>query len=325
MQILISGVAGQDGSYLAESMLAQPPDSPDGSPVHIAGVIHPGEPLSPLLTSMQRAGLELLPCELADSLSWRHLLRESRPARVYHLAALSSPAACSADPRLSRLVNVSSAEVLLDWQARDSPRSRVLICSSSAIFGRPLQSPQNESTPAAPTDEYGRQKLQLREMAAAAREKGHFVACPILFNHESPRRSEDFVIAKICRSAARISLGQQDGLRLGDTSARRDWGWAPEYAQGIRWLLELEEPLEAVLATGESHSVAEAVNLAFHYVGLDPQGLLAIDPSLHRPEDFAASQGDSTRAFEEFGWQARTRFAQIIPLLIDAALAEYRS
>lgn len=322
MSILISGVSGQDGSYLAESLIARPPEGADGRPLRSIGVVKPGDPIPPYLGELQRRGLGLAACDLADSGAWRRLLREVAPQRVYHCAGLSVPAQVNAQPRLSEQLNLASAVALLDWQAKDAHRARVLLVSSSSIFGRPAESPQNENTPPAPLDEYGRQKLVLRELAQQARDRGFFTACAIPFNHESLRHSEDFVLPKICRSAARIRLGRQELLYLGDLSAQRDWGFAPEYAEGLRWFLEAQDPIEAVLATGEAHSVGEALELAFTRCGLDPEKQAVCDPSLLRPADCSASVGDASRARRELGWSPRTRFAELIALLVDGALAE---
>lgn len=322
MSILVSGVSGQDGSYLAESLIAKPPEGGDGRPLRTIGIVRPGDPIPPYVAELQRRGLGLAACDIADSGAWRRLLRETAPQRVYHCAGLSVPGAVNADPRLAGQVNVASAVALLDWQAKDAHKARVLLVSSSSVFGRPAESPQNEDTPPAPIDEYGRQKQRLRELAREARDRGFFCACAIPFNHESPRHSEDFVLPKICRSAARIKLGRQELLRLGDLSARRDWGYAPEYAQGLRWFLEAQDPIEAILATGEAHSVGEALALAFARCGLDPDKQAAWDATLMRPNDFSASVGDAARAKRELGWSPKSRFADLVVLLVDAALAD---
>lgn len=322
MSILVSGVSGQDGSYLAESLLARPPEGGDGRPLRTIGVVKPGDPIPAYVAGLQRKGLGLAACDISDSGAWRRLLRELAPQRVYHCAALSLPAQVNESARLAEQVNVASAVALLDWQAKDAHRARVLLVSSSSVYGRPSVAPQDEDTPAVPVDEYGRQKQRLRELAREAREAGFYTACAIPFNHESPRHGEDFVLPKICRGAARIKLGRQDLLRLGDLSAQRDWGYAPEYAQGLRWFLEAQDPIEAVLATGEAHSVGEALGQAFSLLGLDPERQAAWDAALMRPNDFSASVGDASRAKRELGWSPKTRFAELVPILVQAALDE---
>ena len=288
----------------------------------VTGTINPREQALPEyfapLAASELVSVEA--CDLADPAAFRNVLRSLRPEHVYHLGALSSPALCAEQPDLSRAVNVTSLEVLLDWVKRDSPQTRVLAASSAAIFGNPAESPQNEDTPASPQNEYGRQKLQIREIAAQARSEGLFVATAIPFNHESERRPEEFVIAKIAWGAARISRGLKQKLKLGDVSPRRDWGYAPEYAKAYIWMLDVEEPLELVLATGEIHSVKEAVELAFDTAGVHYDRYES-NATLRLPGDPQDSVGDSSRAWEELGWEAEIKFTKLIPRLVEHAIS----
>ena len=315
MDVLITGVSGQDGSYLAELLLA--------GGARVTGLVHPHETVPPYLSSVRGHALcELIPCDLAEPAGFRRVLRSVRPERVFHLGAVSSPDECRRDPVLSRTVNVASVEVLQDWLQRDTPGARVLVCSSSQVFGAPGSEPHNEASPSQPVNEYGRQKQVVREIAQAMRASGHFMACAIPYNHESPRRPEAFVMAKVCRSTARIVRGLQRELILGDTTARRDWGYAPEYAQAFAWMLEVERPGEFVLATGETRSVDELVKLAFTHTGLDPRRYVIADPAEHPSVSPPLALADPARAWEELGWEARTKFKELVPLLVDAALDE---
>jgi GDPmannose 4,6-dehydratase len=242
------------------------------------------------------------------------------PERVFHLAAVSTAREAAADSEHSRRVNVDSVEALCDWVKRDAPQARVVVLSSAAIFGQSYM-PQSEETQCNPQDEYGRQKLRVRELAADARRSGSYVACAIPFNHESPRRDERFVFAKVCYGAARIKRGQQDRLTLGNLDVRRDWGYAPEYCTALAWMLEADAPHELVLATGEAHSVRELCAAAFLRAGVeDWEARVHSDFMLHRSADFDL-QGDASRAAQLLDWRATTKFQQLVELLVDHALA----
>lgn len=310
MATLITGVSGQDGSYLAEALSTAGP---------LVGVVDPRQAIPPYIEALQRSGrLDLLSCDLADTSAWRHLLRELRPRGVFHLAAISAPREAGSDSGLSRALNVASVEALLEWMRRDSPETRALVVSSAAIFGAATEAPQSESTAANPQDEYGRQKLAVRELAAQARTVGLYAACAIPFNHESPRRDDRFVFAKVCRAAVRIAAGSAETLRLGNLDSRRDWGYAPEYVAALADMLAASEPHELVLATGQSHSVRELVDAAFACAGVDPAGRVVADFALARGADYDLV-GDAGRAAETIGWRAQTRFGELVRLLVESA------
>ncbi len=315
VRTLITGVGGQDGGYLAEQLAASQTPS--------LGLLAPGEAVPSHLMKLQSNGqIELAACDLADHAAFRQLLRSVQPDRVFHLAAVSHPPTAERDPAASRAVNVTSLEVLLDWMRRDRHDARLLTVSSAAIFGLPDSQPQDERTPARPVNEYGRQKLQVRQLAAEARTAGLFAACAIPFNHESPRRSEEYVFAKVCRGAARISRGMQQQLSVGNLRARRDWGYAPEYATAMSWMLEIERPTELVLATGEAHSVEELVAAACARAGVEVGRRVTSDPTLVRGDDAPELVGNARRAWEELGWEAATRFVDLVALMVDSALTE---
>jgi GDPmannose 4,6-dehydratase len=311
--VLVTGVGGQDGSYLAEQLVA--------AGQQVIGVVHPHEPQPAYLDALRTTGsCELVPCDLADPAAFRLLLRHHSPTRVYHLAAVANPRQCALKPELSRKVNVTSVEVLNDWVRRDMRDARVLVVSSVAVFGKVAESPQNENTSAAPAGEYAQQKQAVRELAAAARKDGLFFACAIPFHHESPRRTDEYVFAKVCRGAARIARGEQQEISLGNTNACRDWGYAPEYVTAMTWMLDVEAPHELVLATGESHSVRELVDAAFAAAGIEPGDCVHTDETLMRVDDALELQGDASRAWRELGWEAGTRFKLLVELMVKAAL-----
>ncbi|MCB1186849.1 GDP-mannose 4,6-dehydratase [bacterium] len=313
MSTLITGIEGQDGGYLAELLLEQ------GE--RVIGTVRPGLALpAETLALESNRNCELTSIDMLNLAGLRTMLRNTQPDRIVHLAAASRPAMCEADPIESRTINVSSAEVILDWVHREKPQCRVLLLSSSAIFGDPLTEPQDEATERRPINEYGRQKLEVSKLAKSAREQGMFVSCAIPFNHESPRRSEDFVFAKIVNSAARISLGQQDRLELGALNARRDWGYAPEFVKAFAWMLEVEKPLELVLATGELHSVQELVDSVFDELKLDRARHLRHSEDLLRQGDPREQVGNPARAWTELGWEPTVKFRELWRLMLADAL-----
>ena len=314
---MVTGICGQDGSYVAGLLIEAQQD--------VLGILHPQEKLPRHVQQLRQSGrLELEYCDLSQHADFRHLLRRENPGRVFHLAAVSHPLACAQDPLGSRQVNVVSVEVILDWLRREQPEGRVLLASSAAVFGRPAQSPQSEELPSEPVNEYGKQKAEVRSLAGEARADGLFAACAIPFNHESSRRSEDFVVPKVCFSAARIAAGFQQGLQLGDLQAQRDWGYAPEFAQALAWMLDVERPLELVLGTGEAHTVAELAQHAFAAAGLDWQEHVTSDQSLLRRDDTATLAGNPDLAWRELGWEAETKLPQLARILVEYKLAELK-
>ena len=316
MSTLITGIAGQDGSLLAQLLL--------NAGEVVIGTVRPGSAASAEVRELERhRKCELSGVDMSNLAGLRVLLRNTRPDRVVHLAAISRPQACEDHPIESHTINVSSTEVILDWQRRDQPQARVLLMSSSAIFGDPVEEPQSETTARRPINEYGRQKLEVARLAEQARSEGLFAACAIPFNHESPRRSEDFVFSKIINSAARISLGMQDRLVLGAINTRRDWGYAPEFVKAFAWMLEVDKPLELVLATGELHGVGELVQDVFAELGLDLRRHLKHSDDLLRSGDPLEQVGDPTRAWNELGWEPATKYEQLWRLLLDAALKRF--
>jgi GDPmannose 4,6-dehydratase len=313
---LITGISGQDGGYLAQLLM----DAGE----NIIGTMRPGSAARPHVQALKaHRQCELTSIDLSNPAALRGLLRNTMPERVIHLAAVSQPHDCDADPILSHTINVSSAEVILDWQRREQPQGRVLLLSSSAIFGEPHGQPVTEESPRVANSEYARQKLEVAMLAAQAREAGMYVSCAIPFTHESPRRSENFVFAKIINSAARLKLGQQQQLQLGSLSGLRDWGYAPEYVQAFTWMLDMEQPLELVISTGQFHSVGGLVNDVFNELGLDPTRYLRFaGGALRHPENLPQLQLPS-RAWTELGWEPQTSYATLWRLLLQSAMARF--
>lgn len=316
MSTLITGISGQDGGYLAQLLL----DAGE----NIIGTMRPGSPAGPEVQALKsHRQCELTSVDMANLAALRGLLRSTMPERVIHLAAVSQPHNCDLDPISSHTINVSSAEVILDWQRREQPQGRVLLLSSSAIFGEPNGQPVTEDSLRKPESEYARQKLEVALLARQARDAGMYVSCAIPFTHESPRRSEDFVFAKVVNSAARIKLGLQQQLELGSLSGLRDWGYAPEYVQAFAWMLEMEQPLELVISTGQFQSVGGLVLDVFNELGLEPARQLKFaGGALQYPELFPQSE-IPRRVWTELGWEPKTSYAALWRLLLQSAMERF--
>ncbi|WP_370288123.1 GDP-mannose 4,6-dehydratase [Nocardioides sp.] len=316
---LITGITGQDGSYLAEQLLARgyavdglvrpprpAPDADAGAPVrpdHLAAV-------------RGHAGLTLHTAALDGTDDLVALLERVRPDEVYHLAAESRVAVSALDPAGTATVNVRLTRDLLAAVGRVVPEARVLFASSAAILA-PSPHPLGEDAPRGPLTVYGSSKLTAHEAAAAARADGLFVAVAILFNHESPRRSDDFVTRKITRAVAEIAAGRREGLELGNLHAVRDWGYAPEYVDAMRRMLEVATPLDVVLATGVGHTVADFCSAAFAHAGLDWRDHVRVDDAHRRSREADALVGDPALAERALGWRASTRALDVARLMVD--------
>ncbi|MDO5051773.1 MAG: GDP-mannose 4,6-dehydratase [Pseudoclavibacter sp.] len=302
---LVTGIAGQDGSYLAERLVA------DGWEVHGTVREQPGpEPV---------AGAVLHRCDAADAEGLARLVRELRPDRVFSLAGISSVAASWQDPVGTALVNGVAVVALLTELQRQRERGGdpVLVHAASAeIFGR-APAPQDETTPIAPVNPYGAAKALAVHSVRAWRAGGLRASNAILFNHESPRRPERFVSRKITLAAARIALGRQQTLRLGNLDAARDFGWAPDYADAMLRMGEHPRGGDWVVATGESRTVRELVRAAFRAAGVeDWESRVRIDPALFRPVEAFEQRGDASLARAELGWAPTAAFEQIVARMV---------
>lgn len=323
---LITGITGQDGSYLAEALLR------DGEEVH--GLVRQA-------SLVQRSRLDALPdcaaarasgrlrlhyADLTDSSSLQWLVRQVKPATIYHLAGQSHVKVSFDLPEYTAETTGLGTLRLLEAVRQNVPECRFFLAATSEIFGEPVESPQSESTPVAPVNPYAAAKLYALNLVRVYRRAyGLFSCAGILFNHESPRRGENYVTRKIARGAARIARGLDLELHLGTLDPRRDWGYAPDYVEGMRAVLGAGRPDDYVLATGESHSVGEFCDLAFREVGLDFRDHVVLDPEYVRPVDITETRGDPRKAEGELGWKAKTRFPELVRTMVRAELREIDS
>ena len=307
---LITGVSGQDGGYLAERLLA------DGVEVHAVS-LPDDEPVDGVRT---HAG------DVADVEGTRAIVLEVAPDEIYNLAAVSSVARSWDEPELTARVNGLAAVGLLESARRLQERAdrpvRFVQASSAEIFGLPDRSPQDEETPIRPVNPYGAAKAFAHLMVDVYRHQGLHAVSLVLYNHESPRRSEQFVTRKITAAVAAISVGTASRLTLGNLAAVRDWGWAPDFVDAMVRAARADEPRDYVVATGESHSVEEFVAVAFRCVGIDDWGsYVDVDPALFRPVDAQALAGDPTRIRTDLGWAPTVGFEDVVRRMVEADLA----
>ncbi len=315
---LITGITGQDGSYLAELLLAKGYEvhgiKRRSSSFNTARVDH-------LLRDWhdREARLFLHFADLSDATSLVKLLYRLMPDEIYHLGAQSHVRVSFDIPEYTGDVTALGTTRLLDAVRETGLPARFYNAASSEIFGQASECPQRETTPFRPRSPYGCAKLYSYWMAANAREGyGMFAVNGILFNHESPRRGEIFVSRKITRAVARIAHGLQDKLFLGNLEAERDWGYAPEYVEGMWRMLQQPEPDDYVLATAETHSVQEFAELAFIEAGLDWRRYVEVDPQYYRPTEIDRLLGDPRKAREKLGWFPQTKFKDLVKIMVQA-------
>ncbi|MCW2756481.1 MAG: NAD-dependent epimerase/dehydratase [Nocardioidaceae bacterium] len=311
---LVTGVTGQDGSYLAEQLLAE------GVEVH--GLVHPA--------SAERAattGVVAHEGDLEDGEGIRRLILELAPDTIYNLAGISSVALSWELPgQTARLTGVAPLELMdaaLAAQEASGHEVRFVQAASAEIFGEAAVSPQDEDTPVRPVTPYGVAKAMAHQGAQVYRGRGlHAVSC-ILYNHESPRRPPHFVTRKITQGVARISQGRLDRISLGNLDAERDWGWAPDYVDAMVRAGRYETATDFVVATGRAHSVRDFVRAAFARVEIaDWRDLVVVDPAFVRPTDPTVQCGDATRARELLDWEPTVTFEELVGRMVDVDLAE---
>src|SRR6185437_564682 len=315
---LITGITGQDGSYLAELLLAQG--------YEVVGVVRRSS--APNLWRIEHLldRVTLKPADLLDQLSLLRLLDEVRPHELYNLAAMSFVPASWDQPMLTGEFNAQGVTRLLDAVRRVDPKIRYYQASSSEMYGKVREVPQTELTPFYPRSPYGVSKVFGHYITVNYRESYGLFACSgILFNHESPRRGLEFVTRKVTDGVARVKLGLQRQLALGNMDAQRDWGFAGDYVRAMWLMLQQQEPDDYVIATGVSHSVRELVEIAFRHVGLDWQDHVVTDPAFLRPAEVDHLIGDASKAKSQLGWTPACDFTRLVTMMVDADLARLRS
>jgi GDPmannose 4,6-dehydratase len=311
---LISGITGQDGSYLAELLLDK------GYEVH--GLVRrvaledPTHRLSRLTSILDRIQLHSASLESFPSLYT--VIQQVQPDELYHLAAQSFVSYSFEDAFSTFRTNIDGTHFVLESVRQCAPKCRVYYAGSSEMFGNAIESPQSERTPFSPRSPYGVSKVTGFHLARNYREAyGLFVCSGILFNHESPRRGFEFVTRKVTSHVARIKLGQAKQLPLGNLDARRDWGYAKDFVQAMHRMLQADKPDDYVVATGKTHSVRDLCELAFECVGLDYRAYVVSRPEFHRPAEVHLLQGDASKARAELGWQPTCDFRQLIEMMVE--------
>ena len=307
----ITGITGQDGSYLAELLLEK------GYEVY--GMIRRSSSFNTARIDHIFGDVELVFGDLTDGSVLNRLMRTIRPDEVYNLGAQSHVAVSFQIPEYTADVTGVGTLRLLDAIREEDLKCRFYEAGSSEMFGQVRETPQTEQTPFHPRSPYGVSKVFGYWIARNYREAyGMFAVNGILFNHESPRRGPTFVTRKITRAIGAILRGEQDELRLGNLEAKRDWGYAPDYMEGAWRMLQADAPDDYVLATGETHSVQEFVDEAFAYAGLDPSRYVKVDERYFRPAEVDVLIGDAAKAKAELGWEPTVRFPELVRLMVDA-------
>ncbi|MCB0712255.1 MAG: GDP-mannose 4,6-dehydratase [Ignavibacteriae bacterium] len=315
---LITGITGQDGSYLAELLLAK------GYEVY--GIIRRSssfntERLDHLYKDPHERDvrLKLIYGDLNDSSSLNKILRDIKPAEIYNLGAQSHVRVSFDIPEYTAEITGLGTVRLLEAIRDTGIDTRFYQASSSEMYGQVLEVPQSEATPFYPRSPYACAKVYSYWITKNYRESYGMYACNgILFNHESPRRGPTFVTRKITRAVARIKAGLQKKLFLGNLDAKRDWGYAPDYVEAMWMMMQGDEPDDFVIATGETHSVREFLEESFKHVGLDPWEFVEIDPKYFRPAEVDLLIGDASKAKEKLGWEPKVKFKELVKIMVEA-------
>jgi len=310
---LITGITGQDGSYLAELLLEK------GYEVH--GMVRRSSSETFQRLQAFRDDIVLHTGDLLDQGSLVDVMRACEPDEIYNLAAMSFVAASWSQPVLTAEFTGTGVTRMLEAMRDVCPDARFYQASSSEMFGQVLEIPQTEKTPFYPRSPYGVAKAYGHFITVNYRESYDLFACSgILFNHEGERRGLEFVTRKVTHAAAAIKLRLANELVLGNLDAERDWGYAKDYVEAMWLMLQQDKPEDFVIATGEAHSVRELVDIAFARVGLDPSDYVRVDERFMRPAEVEQLIGDATKAREQLGWEPRTSFKELIELMVDADL-----
>jgi GDPmannose 4,6-dehydratase len=317
MRALITGITGQDGSYLAELLLDKG--------YEVFGMVRRSSTESFERINHIRNKIQLLQADLLDQLSIIEIIEETKPDEIYNLAAQSFVPTSWNQPLLTGDFNALGVTRILEAIRHVDRKIRFYQASSSEMFGKVREVPQNENTPFYPRSPYGVAKVYGHFITVNYRESYKLHASSgILFNHESPRRGLEFVTRKITDGVARIKLGLADKLRLGNLDAERDWGFAGDYVRAMWLMLRQDKPGDYVIATGKTHSVKEFVEIAFGHVDLDYLNHVETDPRFIRPAEVDRLQGDSSRARQALGWEPDVDFGDLVRMMVDADLERLR-
>ena len=314
---LITGITGQDGSYLADFLLAQG--------YRVVGMVRRASTENFERIEHLRGKIEIRQADLLDQLSLINLLRAVRPREVYNLAAQSFVPTSWEQPVLTGEFTALGVTRLLEAVRLVDPAVRFYQASSSEMFGKVQEVPQTERTPFYPRSPYGVAKVYAHWITVNYRESYGIFACSgILFNHESPRRGKEFVTRKVTDGVARIRVGLAATLPMGNLRAHRDWGFAGDYVEAMWRMLQQPQPDDYVIASGVSHTVQELCELAFARAGLNWQDHVVVDPAFVRPAEVDALLGDATKAKRVLGWQPKVSFHDLVDMMVDADLERYR-
>jgi GDPmannose 4,6-dehydratase len=314
---LITGITGQDGSYLADFLL--------GKGYRVVGVVRRSS-----TTPYERIGhlvdrVDLVSADLLDQTSLSDVVGEYKPDEIYNLAAQSFVQTSWSQPVLTGEFTALGVTRMLEAMKKYAPKSRFYQASSSEMFGKVHESPQRETTPFYPRSPYGVAKVYGHWITVNYRESfGLYAVSGILFNHESPRRGLEFVTRKVTDAAARIKLGQQKEVRLGNLDARRDWGFAGDYVEAMWLMLQQDAPADYVVGTGETHTVRELCEVAFSHAGLDYRQHVIQDKKYFRPAEVDLLVADPAKAKTELGWKPRILFSELVRMMVDADLERHR-
>ncbi len=329
---LITGITGQDGSYLAELLLKKG--------YRISGLVRKTSQYTPANIEHIKSDLDLFYGDLLDSVSMSKVLSAVDPDEIYNLAAQSSPGESFKQPIYTAEITGIGAHRLFDVVRDVCPKARVYQASTSEMYGWVKEIPQNEETPFNPANPYAASKLYAHNIAHIYRKSyGLFISCGILFNHESPRRGMEFVTQKITYAAACAKLGiknsrhlneegesifENNTVHVGNLDAKRDWGYAPDYVEAMWKMLQLKKPDDFVLATGENHTVADLCEAAFKHVSLDWKKFVVVDPRFVRPTETGPLVGNPKKAKRVLGWKPKVTFEKLIEIMVDANLEKLK-
>jgi GDPmannose 4,6-dehydratase len=314
---LITGITGQDGSYLAELLLDKN--------YRVCGMIRRCSSENLQRIEHLRDRIELFQADLLDQTSIATVLEQVRPDEIYNLAAMSFVPTSWRQPVLTAEYTAVGVTRVLDAVRRVCPKARFYQASSSEMFGKVQETPQRETTPLYPRSPYGVAKVYGHYITVNYRESYDLFACSgILFNHESPRRGLEFVTRKITHGVAKIKMGLAKELRLGNLQAKRDWGFAGDYVRAMWLMLQQDEADDYVIGSGQTHSVEEFVDIAFTHAGLDWRRYVVIDPQFCRPAEVDLLLADPTKARQKLDWEPEVSFVGLVKMMVDTDLAAYQ-